>query len=609
MKKSKGQVTIFIIIAILIFAGVLAYFTLKSSETSVKIPANFEPIYDNFISCIEGDVIAGIRTLESQGGYIELPEFEPGSQYMPFSSQLNFLGNPIPYWYYVSGNNLEREQVPTKENMADQLEEFVESGINDCNFDFYYDSGFEISWGTPVAKSLIKDNEVEISLNMDLTISKGNETALVGDHKVRVNSELGALYDSAKTVYDEEQETLFLEEYTIDVLRLYAPVDGIELTCSPKVWNAEEVFSELQEGIEANILSLRTEKSGDDYFVLDLPVNKEVRFLNSKSWTYGYEVNPSEDVLMIANPVGNQPGLGIIGFCYVPYHFVYDVKYPVLVQVFSEEEIFQFPVAVIIENNNPRESLEVETAETVAPEFCTAKNTEMMVITKDLRGDPVQADVSYKCFGNKCSIGKTSVHGILQENFPQCVNGYVLASAPGFRTAQHLFSTVSSGSVEILLEKLYEKNIMLKVDGKEYTGEAIITFTSGEEAKTVSYPSQRFIELGEGQYEIQVYIYKNSSIELGATVSEQCVETTRPGILGFFGAKSEKCFDIKIPKQIISNSLAGGGTQKYYVSESELVNSDYIELNTESLPLPEDVAQIQENFLLFDEKGLEINFI
>jgi rod shape-determining protein MreC len=31
--------------------------------------------------------------------------YEASSEYMPFSSQLDFLGNPVPYWYYISGNN------------------------------------------------------------------------------------------------------------------------------------------------------------------------------------------------------------------------------------------------------------------------------------------------------------------------------------------------------------------------------------------------------------------------------------------------------------------------------------------------------------------------
>jgi len=63
---------------------------------------------------------------------------------------------------------------------------------------------------------------------------------------------------------------------------------------------------------------------------------------------------------LIANPVGNQPGLGVLCFCYVPYHFVYNIGYPVLIQVYSGEEIFQFPVAVVVKGNKPREALDYE---------------------------------------------------------------------------------------------------------------------------------------------------------------------------------------------------------------------------------------------------------
>jgi len=62
---------------------------------------------------------------------------------MPFSSQLNFLGNPVPYWYYVSGNNVQKEQVPSKNEMENQLEDFIEEKINKCVFDEYYEQGFE----------------------------------------------------------------------------------------------------------------------------------------------------------------------------------------------------------------------------------------------------------------------------------------------------------------------------------------------------------------------------------------------------------------------------------------------------------------------------------
>ncbi|HEB46936.1 MAG TPA: hypothetical protein ENI22_00520, partial [Candidatus Pacearchaeota archaeon] len=134
MENKKAQVTIFIIIAILIVAGVAAFFLLRTSTMSSDIPSNFQPAYTSFLSCLEQDTFAGIGILQSQGGYIELPEFEPGSTHMPFSSQLNFLGNPIPYWYYVSGNNVQRENVPSLGDMESQLETFIESKVDGCDF-------------------------------------------------------------------------------------------------------------------------------------------------------------------------------------------------------------------------------------------------------------------------------------------------------------------------------------------------------------------------------------------------------------------------------------------------------------------------------------------
>jgi len=408
MKNNKGQLTIFILIAV--------FFVFGDSLITTEIPVSIEPVYNTFLSCLEEDILTGISILESQAGYIELPDFEPGSHYMPFSSQLDFLGNAVPYWYYVSGNNIQKEQVPSENDMEEQLSNFVSEKVSNCVFDDYYEQGFEISFSSALAEVDIRDNEVEISLDMDLNIEKGEDNVLIKNHKVSVNSKLGILYNSARKIYDYEQETLFLEEYAIDTLRIYAPVDGVELTCSPLTWNTNDVFDELQEAIEANTLALKTQggdfsikKEENKYFIEDIFVEGDVRFLNSKDWPYTFEVNPSEGSILIAEPVGNQQGLGILGFCYAPYHFVYDVKYPVLIQIFLNDEIFQFPVAVVIQGNSPREALDAEAVgEIRISEFCEQKNTEVQVNVFDTKLNPVDAEISYECFGTKCLIGDTS---------------------------------------------------------------------------------------------------------------------------------------------------------------------------------------------------------
>ncbi|MCX6749727.1 MAG: hypothetical protein NTW17_03220 [Candidatus Pacearchaeota archaeon] len=607
MGNVRGQVTIFIIIAIVIIALVAGYLLLKGSFGVKEIPSEIAPAYNSFLACLQEDVSTGINVLESRGGYIELPGFEPGSTYMPFSSQLNFAGNPIPYWYYVSGNNIQKEQIPTKNEMENQLEIFLESRIRDCNLRGYYDQGFVISMGEPNADVIIKENSVDVDLSMPLVIEKGNDTASVKSHKISKVSSLGKLYDSAKIVYEEEQKNLFLENYGIDALGLYAPVDGVEITCAPLTWDAEKIFDDLQEAIEANTLALKSKGAETDYFALKLPIDENVRFLNSRNWSNSFEISPADDRILIATPVGNQQGLGILGFCYVPYHFVYNIKYPVLVQIYNEEEIFQFPVGVVIQGNNPREALNATASEDIVPELCKYKNTEIQINAYDTNFVPVDADISYECFGNRCDIGSTN-SGILKAEFPQCVNGFVSAKAEGFKTTRYLFSTVNEGALDIILERIYPTDVKLLLDGKIYNGSAMMTFTSDYATNTLVYPEQKIVNLGEGEHDIQVEIYKNSQITIGATTKEQCVQVPR-GILGVFGLTKDKCFTIQVPEQVISNALAGGGKQTKYILESELIKGNTLEINVKSLPVPETIEQLQNNYLLFDENELGVEFV
>lgn len=607
-KNNRAQVTIFIIIAIFIVAGIVIFFVVQQGISIVQIPANIQPVYNTFLSCLEDKTSIGIDLLESQAGYIELPEFEPGSVHAPFSSQLNFLGNPIPYWYYLSANNAQKEQMPSEQDMEKSLETFINDRIRECNFASYYQEGFEIIQGEPNANIDIKNNNVDVQLSMNMEITRGEDTALVNNHRMTVQSNLGALYNSAKTIYEKEQKELFLENRAVDNLRLkYVPVDGVELTCSPKTWNTNEIFNTLQEVIETNTLALTTTTPTTNdgrYSYIDLGISQDVRFINSRNWAYNIEVLPSQNGYLIANPVGNQQGLGIIGFCYVPYHFVYNVKYPVLVQVYEGDETFQFPVAVVVEGNKPREALK-STAGKLTPELCPYKNTEVTVRTYDANLNPVDAEISYECFGESCAIGN-SVSGILAAEFPQCSNGYITARAEGYEETRTLFSTIQGGSASVVMNKLYDLNVELKLNGNSYNGNAFVYFVSDENSKTISYPEQKQVELSEGTYEVSVYIYKDSSLQLQETTHQECVDVPSSGIGGIFGVTEKNCFDIKVPAQLVTNVLAGGGKQEYYAVESALVSSKTIEINAQQFTTPTTIEQLQNNYLSFDNSKLDI---
>ena len=58
----------------------------------------------------------------------------------------------------------------------------------------------------------------------------------------------------------------------------------------------------------------------------------------------------------------------------------------------------------------------------------------------------------------------------------------------------------------------------------------------------------------------------------------------------------------------MSKALAGGGTQEYYILESELSSANSMEINVESMPVPDTIEKIQDNNLLFEIKPVEVVF-
>ena len=360
--KKRGQLALFVILGIIII-GLALFFVFKPKISLNSQISEFDSVFNQYKSCIEETARVGLDLAGTQGGRIEIGEFIPGSDYAPFSSHLQFLGFEVPYWYYVTANGIIREQVPKKAEIEKELEKFIEKNI-DCNFDKFYAQGYSIDIGMPKADVSILDDRVITTLKGDMVVSKNGSTAEKKEQKAEIASEFGKFYNDAIRIYNKEKNDSFLEKYAEDVLRLYAPVDGVELDCSPRIWKSNEIIGELKTGLEANVDHLKL-KSGDytlqkkenKYFIIDEKSSGAVKFSYSKEWPTKIEIHGTDGELMIAKPIGNEAGLGMMGFCYSPYHFVYDLSFPVMVQIYSDREIFQFPVAVVIDKNVPRKSI------------------------------------------------------------------------------------------------------------------------------------------------------------------------------------------------------------------------------------------------------------
>jgi len=605
--NKRGQVTIFVIIAVVIVVAIIGYFVLIDRISVSSVPEEFQPAYNYYISCVEEEVEAASMLAGERGGYLFLPEFEPGSAYKPYSSQLDFFGQGVPYWYYLSGNNLIKEQVPSKSLIQEQFNEYLVDKIEDCGFGDY-EKNMIIEKGEASVSTKIQDSKISVDFSIPISFASLESSARVSKHEVEVDSKLGRFYKLAIDIYNKEKQEAFLERYSEDVLRLYAPVDGVEMTCAPKVWYKQEIDETLKKAFEANMGAIRLE-GNKGYFVQDMNIQEDVRFLYDRNWPTRIEIYDTGDVL-IAEPVGLQQGLGVLGFCYVPYHYVYDIDYPVLVQIYDEAELFQFPFSVVIDKNLPRESLDATVYEDAEPELCKYQNTEIDVYTYNSELEPVEARIDFRCLQQTCKIGETEIHGgdaALTEKFPQCVNGFIIARAEGYADATKIVSTIDSGQVDIILDPLYNVSIDFMINTQPTSDYAIISFVSDRHSRTVAWPEQRSVELAEGLYNISVFAYNDGSVSIPAMKKEQCSDVPKSGIGGILGATEEKCFDINIPAQTLQNIISAGGDTQEYLTEMQLEQGT-IEINTPSIPIPKSLEELQDSYIAIENNPLYIDF-
>ena len=134
-----------------------------------------------------------------------------------------------------------------------------------------------------------------------------------------------------------------------------------------------------------------------------------------------------------------------------------------------------------------------------------------------------------------------------------------------------------------------------------------MSFTSEDNSQTIACPSQKQIRLSEGQYDLSVYIYRESGITIPAMKEQYCSEVPKSGVLGVFGLTEEKCFNIDLPSQELSNVISGGGKGQDYVIESQLEKGN-LAIKVESIPLPSSLEALQDSYNLLEIKPVYLEF-
>ena len=130
----KGQIGLYVLIALVIVGLIVGFVLFRDRIFASSVPAQLVPVYTYYSSCIEQESKMALDFAGTHGGRVFAKEYVPGSNYAPFSSQMDFLGSQVPYWYYLSGNGIVKESVPTKEEMQREVADYIKENIGSCNY-------------------------------------------------------------------------------------------------------------------------------------------------------------------------------------------------------------------------------------------------------------------------------------------------------------------------------------------------------------------------------------------------------------------------------------------------------------------------------------------
>ena len=572
--NSKGQATIFIIMAlIIVLAGVLYFFYSRVAlEKEIDVvPAEVAPVKLFVDNCVKSAAEQGLEEIGLRGGYTVLPSQIANDPRAYLSTFVN--GFKLPYWWHDG-----IESVPTEEFVKQQLSLYISSEIKNCVSKFESLAGrFEVTeLKAPSVEVNFNDNDVSVKVNYPLEIvsKDGKVKQLLQKFDYTAPIRFKKVFELATEIMERENKDFFLEKKTIDLISMDSeiPITGVEATCKTKIWNLNDIKDKLKTLLRVNIPYIRIE--GTDYnenlyvpnpsgkntysksyfqyhYIWDIDKNAEKKFGNMKV-NFEYEdlpmkfyARPSENGLLKSN---SNKGTELLSFlCLHIYHFTYDIEYPVLATVIDQETNnnkpyrFNFAFKVAINHNYPsRQSTGntlIDAIDEPLQAYCSEIQNEVTVFTvNNATGEDVNdVNLTFICGRDYCDMGKSewlsfgAAAGITKR-FPYCVNGIIKGAKSGFSESKQFMQTDVDGRSYVLFLNPVKEFRNYKVVKHPLSNPLASEGFSPNEKASISikgkdngfagfavYPKEADFpllipDLKDGAYEVNIFIADNENI-------------------------------------------------------------------------------------------------
>jgi len=176
-QRKRGQVTIFIILAIVIVGFVLVFFAFRTGLFETAFSSQFSDVSTFVQDCIDKEAIDVVYQVGDGGGYYFSPNLSTSSG--------------IAY-YSINGKIL----MPSKEDVEKEISYYLNQKLFFCTKNFVDFPNYEIIQGEIDTKADIRGDKIVLNVNYPVTVSNGGNTERFEDFKTEIPVRMGTVYDS-----------------------------------------------------------------------------------------------------------------------------------------------------------------------------------------------------------------------------------------------------------------------------------------------------------------------------------------------------------------------------------------------------------------------------
>lgn len=637
--NKKGQVTFFIIAGIIILIIFILVFVLSYMTTIFRpdrvVPPEMVPLDTMITDCLNTHSKDAITLIGMNGGYLNFPPEIENNPDSYISSNPIFKDIKTPLWRYRGTT-----RIPTEEDMQEDLEKYIEKNVKQCINLEVFESLFIIDPKNELSidvELLSKGVSVDMNYPLEVTNRGTGQQTLLNDFRVIVPSRLKTTYELARKIMNAENNDLFVERRTVDLIAMDVdiPYTEMEFDCSPKVWKIKDVKNKLKKLMVANLPLIKIKNTNYNEFNANYTYlenhykwnimeeeypSTSVSMTYDEKWPFFMFVTPNDGAMLSSYPTR---GFDITSFlCMNMWHFVYDVRYPVMVTVKDkqtsdhEEYTFNFAFEVGINNNMPdTENFNTQNYQTIdgaEEEFC--KETEQSLLTirtfeNISRGsyeDHIElpgVNLTFTCLKMKCPIGESEVQFRGADVFtttevPYCTQGLLIGEKEGYKTAKKFISTTMDSQTELFLTPIIRKEIEVVEHNTLSTGSIFTAEPLGNDSSVI-ITLQRDGYTSTAFYPININTTNNSD----NYNSYLDIDSSEIELL----AKED--FTYLVTAYLIDdqNNLLGGYKGNWTPSWSSLSESDKIRFHVLRMPFTKNEEKLVEFLMELPDNSKQIS--